>query len=141
MAKGPAGYAQAAIMAAAGIAQTANVIAATVKGTQEINGAQVKRTGGDIFGASHSNGGVMVNAEGGEFMVNKETMANPSYANAIRNMNSSGLSGGGGAMLSEERVAQIAAQTVGAIPVNVVETDITDSQRKVKVREKAFSVK
>ena len=42
--------------------------------------------------------------------------------------------------VSEERVAQIAAEVVKSIPVNVLESDVTETQRKVSAQESAFTV-
>lgn len=96
--------------------------------------------GGFINGASHANGGVGIEAEGGEFIVNKRAMANPSIANAVQSFNQAGNTGSNvGGMISEERVAEIASQVVGSIPVQVSEQEITSTQRAVKVREEATS--
>jgi len=96
-------------------------------------------TGGSITGTSHQNGGVMVNAEGGEYIVNKRTMNNPQMAQAIRDMNMAGNIGYNKSnILTESRVAEIAASVVASIPVYVTEKDITQLQKKVEVREARF---
>lgn len=96
--------------------------------------------GGWIGGNLHANGGTIIEAERGEFMVNRRTMSNPQMAAQIVQMNNAGNNGGNYTPLTEERVAQIAAQTATAIPVQVVEHDITSTQRKVQVRESKFEI-
>lgn len=147
--------AAAAMQVAAGLA-TAAVVAKTATGLAAINSAGKEKgesternnkqyggtfaTGGPIVGGSHASGGVMVNAEGGEFIVNKRAMAVPQIANMVVSANAIGNGHNVGAILTEERVVEIASAVVGAVPVYVLETDITNTQRRAKVRESKFVI-
>jgi len=94
--------------------------------------------GGYITGLPHSQGGTTITAESGEYVSSRRTMAS-AFGPVIETLNKMGNSGmAGGSMISEERVAQIAAETVKAVPVYVVETNITNKQREVSVRESAY---
>ena len=94
--------------------------------------------GGWIGGYSHLEGGTMVEAENGEFIVNKATMASP-YGAMITAANAEGangnISGGNGGISREEAV-----QLINAQKVYVVDSDITTSQKKTEVREKPFTI-
>lgn len=96
--------------------------------------------GGPIIGGDHASGGVNINAEGGEFVVNKRAMAVPQIASMVVSANAIGNGQNVGGFLTEERVAEIASAVVGAVPVYVLETDITGTQRKAKVRESKFVI-
>jgi hypothetical protein len=108
--------------------------------------------GGMINGPSHRGGGVQVNAEGGEAVVNKNSMAIPAYRNLVSAIN---VAGGGVPMtgvtasmrqsssaitasIDEGTIAAIVNQVtnrITSIPVTLVESDVTASQRKIKVIE------
>ena len=45
--------------------------------TPEPSTPDYKELGGEVFGPRHSQGGVMLNAEGGEFVINRRAMMNP----------------------------------------------------------------
>jgi len=95
--------------------------------------------GGMINGPSHSQGGISVNAQGGESILNAASMAQPSLRNIASAVNVAGggkdfSTGDGAIMLSSGTIAAI----VGGInnkKVYVVETDITETQNKVNVIE------
>lgn len=130
-----------------GVAAAGAAIAAGLMRVGKISGISTPKPpkaqfGGYVGGQLHSNGGTMIEAEKGEFIVNRNTMSNPGMASSILAMNAAGNAGqtGGSAMLTEERVAQIAASVVKSVPVSLVESEVTDSQKKVKVREQKFSV-
>jgi hypothetical protein len=147
--------AAAAMQIAAGLA-TAAVVAKTATGLAAINSAGKEKgesaernnkqyggtfaLGGPIVGASHASGGVNINAEGGEFVVNKRAMAVPQIANMVVSANAIGNGQNVGGLLTEERVAEIASAVVGAIPVYVVESEITGVQKRARVRESKFVI-
>lgn len=148
-----AGIAGGILMTIQSVAAVATIVAKTAQGIAAIDKVDTKSSsggdktpahfalGGWIGGSSHQDGGVNINAEGGEFMVNKRAMMNPQIANFVNAANSWGNGGNGGApLLTEERVAQIASAVVGAIPVYIVESAITNKQREVQVRESKFIV-
>lgn len=89
----------------------AAIIAKTAKGLSDINSAgkgksaksEVPRNnkqyggefalGGPINGASHDGGGVLIEAEGGEFIINKRAMKNPYIAKVAEFINEFGVGG------------------------------------------------
>jgi len=128
----------AGVAIAAGIANITKIKNQKGPSNKKIN---KKALGGDIIGASHVNGGETINAERGEFIVNKRTMANTNYASTIRALNAkgNGVQNQTSTLVSEERVAEIAAGVVRSIPVQVTEEDISDTQVEVTEREGSFS--
>lgn len=105
--------------------------------------------GGLIPGPSHAQGGVQINAEGGEAIVNKNSMSVPAYRNIVSAIN---VAGGGvpipntnqsnnsliSASIDTNTIASIVDQVtnrITSIPVVVVESDISKIQRRVKVIE------
>ena len=126
---------------AAAIAQTAMIAATTTRQVGTITGVKFAN-GGDLIGASHAGGGIpLQEAEGGEFVVNKRAMANPQLRSVVETANAIG-NGQGGSIntgVSEERVAEIASSVVGSVPVYIVESEMTEKQRIVKVRESEFN--
>jgi hypothetical protein len=62
-------------------------------------------------------------------------------ASQIMAMNAAGNAGrSGGSVITEERVAEIAANVVKSIPVQITEGSITEKQKEVQIREQKFSV-
>jgi len=97
--------------------------------------------GGWIDGPSHTNGGVNVNAQGGELMMTASAASrNPQIASMVLNANSSALGGSSAQTLSAADVAVIAAQVVKAIPVNINETNRMIEERRISIRENSFTV-
>ena len=123
---------------ALGIAAAAAAVVAGLKTVQEINKVQVpkKALGGWIGGPSHLAGGTTFEGEGGEYIVNKRAMSNPAIAQSVINANS-GM-GGTSPSLTEERVAEIAAQVVRSVPVYNIESESTGLARTVQQRESRF---
>ena len=83
--------------------------------------------------------------EGGEGVVNRNSMSNPLIAQQVLKLNAVGNGGyqsmyGGGGYLTEERVIEIASTIVKSTPVIVSEQSITEKQREVTVREQRFTV-
>ncbi len=90
--------------------------------------------GGYLDGPSHTQGGIPINAEGGEFIVNKSTVSKPGMLNKLNNINNNQPSQPTIAVIDEQSISNVVGK-VTSIPVNVVETDMTRSQRKVGVIE------
>lgn len=96
------------------------------------------RLGGPVFGPSHESGGVDRNLEGGEFVINAQSMKVPGVAQLANSLNRAGSAGSVPSVVDEASVRAIVNETVGAIaaiPVVVSERDITGTQRKVRVIE------
>lgn len=126
-----AGGALTAMLAAAGIAQTA-------KAQQEMRNAMKYEKGGLIEGPRHSNGGVNINAEGGEFVMNRA--ATQAFLPMLEQMNNIGRPQAvqDVSIFSREQVQNIVTETVKgivSIPVTVTQNDITNTQRTVAVTQ------
>lgn len=93
--------------------------------------------GGWIGGPRHSQGGVTINAEGGEYIASQRTMSS-GYGPMIVAANEAVNRGQTMQMIDEERIAMIAAKTMGAIPVIITESSITQKQKEVSIREASF---
>lgn len=133
----------AAAAVVAGLANVQKIMQTNVSGSgSESSGFSRNKNpmalGGWIGGSSHQNGGVNINAEGGEYIVNKRTMSSGlgplviaanNYGNAPQN----GMPG-----MDPNAIAQVVIQSIRNIPVTVVETDITVMQKKVQNRESKF---
>lgn len=102
--------------------------------------------GGDVVGGSHANGGVLIEAEGGEAIINKNSMSNPilrSMASAINvagggvpfaNAMPIGSIGSGG--LDMSAMKEMFAEVIREMPTPVVSVvEITDKQNRVKAIE------
>lgn len=138
---GPAlGAVAAALVVATGAANAAKAVAAR-------NNIMKAAKGAYITGASHSEGGVLMEVEGGEAVLNKRAMAIPQYRALASAMN---VSTGGVAFPNTSSNAALTAQVdrtavqaivaetikgVSAIPVVVSESDISKTVRKVDAIE------
>lgn len=104
-----------------------------------------KRRGGLIDGNSHEDGGVNIEAEGGEVVLNKNSMRNPSFRAIANQIN---MAGGGVPVpmigTSAQNQSAISASLnpqdldyivnkITSIPVVVVENDISQAQYRRKV--------
>ena len=69
---------------------TAGLTAAVKVKTAYAAGMSEMALGGWLSGKSHSQGGININAEHGEFMVNKRSMANPVLSSIVENINDFG---------------------------------------------------
>lgn len=116
--------------------------------TKQMSMVGKMRKGGYISGASHEQGGVLRELEGGEAVVNKRSMEIPAYRNLVSAIN---VAGGGVPYPNANGIGQSSALTasidsstietivesvtnrIAAIPVIVTESDITTTQRKVSV--------
>lgn len=116
----------------------------TAKAIQEKNKIMKAANGAFVVGASHSEGGVMMELEGGEAVLNKRAMAIPQYRSLASAMNvaTGGVafpnSGKSVSIISKDDLRAVVSETVAAvtaIPVVVTEQSITNAQRKVGVIE------
>lgn len=85
--------------------------------------------GGMVGGQTHSNGGTMIEAEKGEYIVNKKAMQNAdnkAVVTAVNNNQPINI------VIDENQLRKVVNEIV-SIPVTVLEADITKSQRKVKL--------
>ena len=89
-------------------------------------------TGGPITGPSHEGGGVPIVAEGGEYMVNRISAEKNKFL-----LDKINKGGGGSQVMSVDTnaISNAIITSIRSIPVNVVETDITRTQKKVNVIE------
>ena len=131
--------------AAAGLSGITQLAAANA----QRNSVKSMAQGGDVNGAPHSGGGVMLNAEGGEFVVNKKSMGIPAFRSIVSSINVAGggvPSTGSNAIGGSAAAAPISAtvdvnsirdivREIAAIPVVVSESDITKTQRKITAYE------
>lgn len=90
--------------------------------------------GGLITGASHISGGVGVEAEGGEFIVNKRAMSNPDTANAVKALNA------GQAPSNNTQDLNAIVRAIQDLNVFVSVQDIQTGLNKVEVTQDRFSV-
>lgn len=94
--------------------------------------------GGFINGPSHTTGGVPLVAEGGEFIVKKDVVKQPGMMNMLNNINN-GSTTTTVSVIDDESINRIISR-IAAIPVTVVETDISTTQRKVNTIEAKASI-
>ena len=135
-----AGPIAAALIGAAGAAQL-------VAANSEKQKIQSMGRGGVVNGPAHAQGGVDVNMEGGEGVVNKNSMRIPAFRNMVSAIN---VAGGGipfkganpqtslTANVDDSSISAIVSQVVqqvAAIPVIVSESDISKTQRRISVLE------
>lgn len=143
----------AVIKALAEIAYPYNIVVGalmSVAGTTQIANANNARqrmlkakTGGFVGGNTHEFGGTAIEAEQGEFIVNKQAMSNPLIAesvirgNAVGNKSMSGNDGLG--QLTEKRIAEIAATVVSSIPVTNNTKDVELLNNKARAtKQRAY---
>lgn len=99
-------------------------------------------SGGIVVGRPHESGGVDVNLQGGEGVVNASAMKNPLITQQVMslNANSSPNAIPQNSGINSEEIAKIVVQSIKNIPVTVTEHQITQAQTNVAVRESRFSV-
>ena len=124
----------------------------TVKAIQEKNKIMKAARGAYVVGASHTAGGVNMELEGGEIVLNKNVARIPQYRAIASAMNVStggiplgggGLENGAGFGVTKEDVQTIVQQTVAgisAIPVVVSAQTISERQRQVNVTEQRSQI-
>ena len=92
---------------------------------------------GMLVGPKHENGGMMIEAEGGEAIINARSMAVPAYRNIASAIN---VAGGGVPFSSNKNESLIdydlLASKINDKKVYVTESDISKTQKKVSVSEK-----
>ena len=108
----------------------------TIRARQEMEQALKYEKGGLIEGPRHSNGGVNINAEGGEFIMNRA--ATQAFLPVLEQMNNIGRPQAvqDVSIFTRDQVQNIVTETVkgiAAIPVVVTQNDITNTQRNVSV--------
>lgn len=89
------------------------------------------QSGGIVGGNSFSGDNITARVNSGEMILNKVQQS--------RLFNMLDSDSGNNTGISDEHIANIAARTVKAIPVYVVESEITETKRKADVRESGFS--
>lgn len=124
-------------------ATTAAIVAQIAKINQYQQKINKAAKGAFVVGASHQNGGVMMELEGGEAVLNKRAMAIPQYRAVASAMNvaTGGVpfpNAGGGSVftatvdtLTLRRIVKETVAGVASIPVVVSEEEISDTARKV----------
>ncbi|NCN87255.1 hypothetical protein GW932_05465, partial [archaeon] len=97
--------------------------------------------GGELVGASHLTGGIKLEGEGGEFIVNKAAMSNPNYSSIVKQINSAGNGGSTPQFnqIDDSRIAEIAAKVVGSIDVSLNETARNEKEKEITIRESKFT--
>lgn len=127
---------QTAFISATGLAQIAKAKAAM---EEALSGKAAR--GGYIVGNSHANGGVKIEAEGGEAILNKRAMSIPAFRQLASDMNAAtgGVSFANSSTSSaltasiDPKIIKTIVDEVAAIPVVVSEQMITHTQRQVNV--------
>lgn len=124
----PAGIVPAAIAAALGAVQIATIAAAKAARGMLIQG-EVK-DGGMLFGASHAQGGIPIEAEGGEAIINKRSTA--MFREELSAINQAGggvrFAKGGVVSRIKKKLANLGERLMGAANVGAKETAITNSK-------------
>ena len=114
---------------ALGIAAAAAAIATGLKNVQTIKNPPKAETGGMILGPSHRGGGVMIEAEGGEYVINKAAMGVPGVAGMAAMLNSVASPkkyADGGTV--ENLSGQLNAMSMAPIRTYVVASEVTSAQ-------------
>lgn len=115
---------------ALGIAAAAAAIATGLKNVQTIKNPPKAETGGMILGPSHAGGGVMIEAEGGEYVINKAAMGVPGVAGMAAMLNSVASPkkyADGGTV--ENLSGQLNAMSMTPIRTYVVASEVTSAQQ------------
>jgi len=128
----PISYIMAAVSAAAGAIEIATI------------SKQQFAKGGILNGPAHANGGILTpygEVEGGESIINKNSMSSPNLRNLASAVNVAGggnnFGTGDGSINLNPSTIQLIADAINNKKVYVVESDITETQKKVKVMENA----
>lgn len=99
--------------------------------------------GGKIKGPSHTNGGVPIIAEGGEFVVNARTMSNPELASTVIAANNAGngMTSTPAVGLTKEELTSAIINGIVAIPIYIDEEGSFKTYKlgkKVETRESKY---
>lgn len=139
-----------ALAAALSVLIGATGAAQTVAAIREKNNIQKAARGAYVTGASHSAGGVLMELEGGEMVLNKRVSQIPQYRSLASQMNVStggvplgGAGGYVGGLVSRSEIKEIVTETVAgvtSIPVIVSENSISEAQRKVRVTNRRATI-
>ena len=96
--------------------------------------------GGPIVGQPHSKGGVDINAEDGEYIINKKSAQAPNMRPILDSINGGKYQPGPSMDINTiKKIVSETVQGITSIPVVVMETDVTSSQRKISVIENQSS--
>ena len=115
---------------ALGIAAAAVAVATGLKNVKTIKNPPKAETGGMIFGPSHRNGGVMIEAEGGEMIINKAAMQVPGVAGMAAMLNSVSSPkkyADGGTVDNLEN--QLNSMSMAPVKTYVLANDVTSAQQ------------
>ena len=128
------------LIGALGVAQIALIASKPIPTFAKGGRVPKYAAGGMITGPTHSAGGVPINAEGGEYIINKNVAQKPGMGYLLDNINK-GNSPQQPATVTIDHQALASSIVAGMqqVPVNVVETDITRVQKKVGVIESKSS--
>lgn len=88
-------------------------------------------TGGMVTGPGHSQGGVPIMAEGGEYIIQKSIASKPGMSDYLDGINNGTQQSQPSISVIDEEALRRIVTEVNSIPVQVTETDITRTQRKV----------
>jgi hypothetical protein len=93
------------------------------------------RQGGLITGPSHEAGGVLKELEGGEFVLNARAMSMPGMKSLASQLNTMGNTNATTSPLvvDSASVAEAVATAIKNIPITVLESDITRTQKRVQL--------
>lgn len=93
------------------------------------------RQGGLITGPSHEAGGVLKELEGGEFVINARAMSMPGMKSLASQLNTMGNTNATTSPLvvDSASVAEAVATAIKNIPITVLESDITRTQKRVQL--------
>ena len=137
------GTAQAVVNALGSVAWPVNLVAAAL--TAALGAVQIAKIenmpvpsfaiGGPVMGKSHNKGGVPINAEGGEYIINKSVAQKPGMGSFLDKVNSGQISlttiNNSNNGIDIETMRSLIAE-ITMIPVINVESDITRVQRRVE---------
>ena len=123
----------------------AAAMAITTAGTIAKISRQEMALGGWLQGKSHSQGGIDINAEGGEFMVNKRSMANPILSGIVEKINDYGnrqvmalggfVGGQAGQLSALKSLPDDLGSVVNQVQTVLVTEDLDVVQNRVAVTE------
>lgn len=123
----------------------AAAMAVTTAGTVAKITRQEMAFGGWLQGKSHAQGGIDINAEGGEFMVNKRSMANPILSGIVEKINDYGnrqvmalggfVGGQAGQLSALKSLPDDLGSVVNQVQTVLVTEDLDNVQNRVLVTE------
>jgi len=114
---------------ALGVAAAGAAIAAGLKNVQTIKNPPKAALGGYIVGPSHANGGVPIEAEGGEYIINRAAMQVPGVASMAQSLNSTARPQYADGGTIENTSNQL--NSMGSMPIRtyVIANEVTSAQQ------------